>query len=153
MSPNKPAMQLKSKPKPPSVQQPAPQLWVDKYAPKSEQDLIGNRSVIQNFKTWLLDWEDVIIRGHKKKVEFGKGRKEPPKLNARACLISGPPGIGKSTTVKVVSQHAGFHCFELNASDTRSKLKIEAMLTDLSKSNSIAAMIKGNTSSDKEWSM
>ena len=96
--------------------------------------------MIGNFKTWLVDWEDVILRGNKKKVDYSRS-KNPPNLNARCCLISGPPGIGKTTTVKVIAKGAGYHVFELNASDTRSKLKIEAMLTDLSKSNSIAAMM------------
>ena len=133
-------------------------LWVDKYAPKKESDLIGNKSVINQFKTWLADWEDVVIKGHKKRIDFKKGGKEPPKLNARACLISGSPGIGKSSTVKVVAKQAGYHVFTLNASDTRSKLKIEAMLNDLSKCNSIAAMMGTDNPTepsmmDKEWSM
>jgi len=88
-----------------------------------------------------------VIRGQKKKIDFSRNKKDPPRLNARACLISGAPGIGKSTTVKVVAKAAGYHVFELNASDTRSKLKIEAMLTDLSKSNSIAAMMGGTATS------
>ena len=127
-------------------------MWVDRYAPKSESELVGNRNVIANFKHWLKDWEDVIMRGHKKKVEY-KGKKAPPNLNARACLISGSPGIGKTSAVRIVSKELGFHCFELNASDIRSKLKIEAMLTDLSKSNSITAMIKNAKDGDKPWSL
>lgn len=89
-----------------------------------------------------------MIRGHKKQVNF-KGKRDPPKLNAKACLISGPPGIGKSTCVKIVAKAAGFHVFELNASDTRSKLKIEAMLTDLSKSSTIAAMLGMGSTENK----
>ena len=97
--------------------------------------------MIRNFKAWLADWEDVILRGHKKPVDY-KGKRDPPKLNARCCLISGSPGIGKSSAVYIVAKACGYHVFPLNASDTRSKLKIEAMLTDLSKSNSIVAMMK-----------
>ena len=41
----------------------------------------------------------------------------------------------------------------MNASDTRSKLKIEAMLTELSKSNSIAAMMKSSPRKTAEWSL
>lgn len=118
---------------------------------------MGNRNVISNFKHWLNDWEDVQLRGHKKKVEY-KGKKAPPNLNARACLISGSPGIGKTSAVRIVAKTSGFHCFELNASDTRSKLKIESMLTDLSKSNSISAMMKesekaNKNSNEQKWSL
>ena len=75
-------------------------------------------------------------------------------------MISGAPGIGKTTTVKVIAKAIGYHVFELNASDTRSKLKIEAMLTDLSKCSSIAAMMSTDGSSSNshrkktsEWNM
>ena len=116
-------------------------LWVDKYAPTNEGDLVGNRNVIDQFRHWLNDWHDVIIKGYKKKVDFKANKKNPPNVNARACLISGAPGIGKSSSVKIIAKKLGFHLFELNASDTRSKLKIEAMLNDLCKSNSIASMM------------
>ena len=60
--------------------------------------------------------------------------------------------------MKIVAKQAGYHVFTLNASDTRSKLKIEAMLNDLSKCNSIAAMMGTDNPTDtsmveKEWSM
>ena len=76
-----------------------------------------------------------MIRGNKKPVDFK--RKDPPKLNAKACLISGSPGIGKTTTVRIIGQKLGFHILELNASDVRSKTKIEELLRDLSKAQSI----------------
>ena len=114
-------------------------------------DLVGNKTPISNFTRWLNDWHDVVILGHKKRVEH-KGSKNPPNLNARACLISGSPGIGKSSAVNIVAKEAGYHVFTLNASDTRSKLKIEAMLGEMTKSNSIAAMIK-NSPNKKLWSL
>jgi replication factor C subunit 1 len=60
-----------------------------------------------------------------------------PKINARACMISGPPGIGKSSTAKIVAKELGFSILELNASDNRSKKTIEALLKDTSTSSSI----------------
>ena len=39
----------------------------------------------------------------------------------RAALLSGPPGIGKTTTATLVCKEAGFSYFETNASDSRSK--------------------------------
>lgn len=76
--------------------------------------------------------------------------KNSPNLNARACLISGPPGIGKTSSVRIVTRYLGFHVLELNASDTRSKKTIEAMLTDLSKSHNIKdSFEKGEKQSSK----
>ena len=60
-----------------------------------------------------------------------------PKINAKACIISGSPGIGKSSTVKIVAQELGYNLIELNASDTRSKKTIDNLLKDLSSSSTI----------------
>lgn len=43
----------------------------------------------------------------------------------RACLLSGPPGIGKTTSAHLVARLAGFKVIEMNASDTRSKKLLE----------------------------
>jgi len=40
-------------------------------------------------------------------------------------LISGPPGIGKTTTVNIVAKQAGYEVLEFNASDTRSKKSLD----------------------------
>jgi replication factor C subunit 1 len=43
----------------------------------------------------------------------------------RAVLISGGPGIGKTTTAHLVGKVCGYEPLELNASDARSKKLIE----------------------------
>ena len=43
----------------------------------------------------------------------------------RAVLISGPPGIGKTTSAHLMAKQAGYNPIELNASDARSKKLIE----------------------------
>jgi len=50
---------------------------------------------------------------------------------AKAVLISGPPGIGKSTTANMVAKTLGYQVYELNASDTRNKKSLELELTDV----------------------
>lgn len=44
---------------------------------------------------------------------------------SRAILISGPPGIGKTTSAHLMAKMAGYSPIELNASDVRSKKLIE----------------------------
>ncbi|KAJ2811104.1 DNA replication factor C complex subunit Rfc1 [Coemansia furcata] len=48
--------------------------------------------------------------------------------DSRAILISGPPGIGKTTTAHLVANLAGFDVLELNASETRSKNSLKDIL-------------------------
>lgn len=43
----------------------------------------------------------------------------------RAVLVTGPPGIGKTTSAHLCAKLAGFTPIELNASDTRSKKLVE----------------------------
>lgn len=43
----------------------------------------------------------------------------------RAVLISGPPGIGKTTSAHLAAKNAGYNPIELNASDARSKKLVE----------------------------
>lgn len=39
----------------------------------------------------------------------------------KACLLSGPPGIGKTTAAKLICKELGFNIFEQNSSDQRNK--------------------------------
>ncbi|KAK3242089.1 replication factor C subunit 1 [Cymbomonas tetramitiformis] len=39
----------------------------------------------------------------------------------QAALLSGPPGIGKTSSAKIIAESLGFETMEINASDTRGK--------------------------------
>ena len=60
-----------------------------------------------------------------------------PKPNSRACLLSGPPGIGKTSAARIVCAQLGFEIVEQNASDTRNRASIENTIKDLSLNKSI----------------
>lgn len=48
---------------------------------------------------------------------------------SRAVLITGPPGIGKTTSAHLVAKLEGYTPIELNASDARSKKLVEVSST------------------------
>ena len=52
--------------------------------------------------------------------------------NARAVLLSGPPGIGKTSSARIVCAQLGFEVIEQNASDVRNKGAIDNAIKDLS---------------------
>mmetsp|Transcript_22623 Transcript_22623/g.21786 ORF Transcript_22623/g.21786 Transcript_22623/m.21786 type:complete len:201 (+) Transcript_22623:799-1401(+) len=114
-------------------------MWTDLYAPSSITDLVGNEGVVNELYEWLRDWDDVVIRGHKKDVKpkRGQGWQDMPRMNAKACLLSGPPGIGKTSAARIICKELGFEVMETNASDTRNKSSIEQALKELSSNKSL----------------
>ncbi len=60
------------------------------------------------------------------------GFKKPGKTGMnmfRAVLITGSPGIGKTTSAHLCAQLEGYTPIEMNASDTRSKKLVEVCCT------------------------
>lgn len=80
------------------------QLWVDKYAPKRIEELIGHGKSKEELKLWADSWE--------------KGKTQKP------LLISGPTGIGKTAVVIALVNEYGWEILELNASNLRNADKI-----------------------------
>ena len=104
-------------------------LWTEKYTPKSLDEIIGNKTIISKIINWLDDWDDVILNGKTKKVitKFTKGQKPHfENINARACLITGDPGIGKTSSIRLISKLKGYQIFETNASLQRNKSIIQS---------------------------
>ena len=76
----------------------------------------------------LTNWENHFVKAQPK----GKKRPFNPKTGPfKAALLSGPPGIGKTTTATLVAEEANRQVLELNASDTRSKKSLETTLGDV----------------------
>jgi replication factor C subunit 1 len=67
----------------------------------------------------------------------------------RAVLISGPPGIGKTTAAHLAASIAGYSAIELNASDTRSKKLLELGLKSAVDNTSLDGFFQTGTKSDR----
>jgi replication factor C subunit 1 len=104
---------------------------------------VGNTGSVNSLFEWLKDWDDVHIRGNKKQAaapsnRFARGAwQDVPKVNAKAALVSGPPGIGKTSACRIICKHLGYEVMEMNASDCRSKLAIQASISMLSGNKSL----------------
>jgi len=95
-------------------------LWADKYAPKCSKKILGNKVNVGKLMKWLSSWEGNFNGSHNNR-----------KFKEKAALLSGPPGIGKTTTALLIAKESGREVFELNASDTRSKKSLETELGDI----------------------
>jgi len=81
-------------------------MWSEKYRPKNLLDMVGNEEVRESFVDWLGKW----IKGSK------------------PILLVGPPGIGKTTLATLCARQFGYDLIGLNASDVRSKQRIQDVL-------------------------
>jgi len=109
-------------------------MWTERYRPRTVKDLVGNQGLVDQLYEWLKDWDEVVLRGNKKQVPFRHGQSwtDVPNMNARAALLSGPPGIGKTSAARIICKSLGYEVVEQNASDTRNKSAIEHGIKDLS---------------------
>jgi len=110
-------------------------LWVDKYKPKDVSEIIGHKTNLDRIRSWLRDWKSGAIF-----------KKDSPK----ALLLSGPPGIGKTTSAILCSEAEGFKPIEFNASDARSKNILKNTLSDLIGNHTMTEYFDKNSKSKKK---
>lgn len=124
--------------------------WVDRHKPVHLGQVIGNTDLVRKLAEWLRDWDDVVFRGMTKEQpaseEWRTYKPIVENLSARAALVSGPAGIGKTTTATLVARcNAKYSVMEFNASDARSKTVIESMSTSLAGNHKLNLGSKNTT--------
>lgn len=81
-------------------------MWSEKYRPRHISDMVGNEQARASVIEWFTRW----------------------KKGTKPLLLVGPPGIGKTTIANIVSTQFGYDAIGLNASDARSKSRINEIL-------------------------
>jgi replication factor C large subunit len=81
-------------------------MWVEKYRPKSLEEIKGQEESVIRLKEFIKN--------------FGKSK--------NAILLHGPPGTGKTSLAYAIANEINFEIFELNASDLRNKGRLKEVL-------------------------
>ena len=74
--------------------------WAERYRPKTLNEIVGNKNALTALKKWAISWE----RGRPQK---------------KAVILSGDPGVGKTTAANALAKDMNWTVVELNASDAR----------------------------------
>ncbi len=82
-------------------------MWSEKYRPQTIIDMVGNEAARATIIEWFAKW----------------------KKGTKPILLVGPPGIGKTTIANLAAKQFGYDMIGLNASDARTKSRINEILT------------------------
>ena len=82
-------------------------MWSEKHRPQTISDMVGNEESRSKIIEWFTKW----------------------KKGSKPLLLIGPPGIGKTTIAYLIAKQFGYDMIGLNASDVRSKSRINEILS------------------------
>lgn len=111
-------------------------LWVEKYRPYHYMELMSDDGVNRTLLQWLKLWDKIVFNREIKKpkskqpaTQNSKYQKSSFNINEeldeqnrpqhKVALLTGYPGLGKTTLSHVIAYHAGYNVVEMNASDDR----------------------------------
>jgi replication factor C large subunit len=92
--------------------------WIVKYRPRIASDLVNQAEAVKQLKDYI--------------TGYSSQRKH-------AVLLYGPPGTGKTSIVHALGRDLGLEVVEVNASDFRNAVKIDAVVGQASKQMSLFA--------------
>ncbi len=91
-------------------------LWTDRFFPKDFTEFVGNSEIVEGVKHWAEQWN--------------KGKMQQP------LFLYGSTGTGKTCLAILVAKVFGWQLFEFNASDSRTKDRVEKIAGSASKASS-----------------
>ncbi|OAA44431.1 ATPase, AAA-type, core [Metarhizium rileyi] len=123
--PDAPVMSIEA---PPTGKKPKKTLlWTEKYRARTFMDLCGDDGTNRHVLRWLKRWDPVVFPGQAKAKPViarragAKHHLDEEKPHRKILMLTGAPGLGKTTLAHVCAKQAGYEVLEVNASDDRSR--------------------------------
>lgn len=107
-------------------------LWTEKYRARKFTDLVGDERTHRDVLRWLKSWDPVVFPGISKLKPKSKlmETEAGPQQQRKILLLTGPPGLGKTTLAHVCARQAGYEVVEINASDERNRDVVKGRIKD-----------------------
>ena len=95
--------------------------WTEVYRPTTLSDLRGNDKARDALHSWARSWDD----------------------HREAVVVYGAPGVGKTSAAHALANDMGWDVMELNASDSRTKDRIQKVAGGAAMNQSLASLGSG----------
>ena len=109
-------------------------MWTEKYRAKKFTDLVGDERTHRSVLSWLKRWDSIVFPHQNKRKVKARAKEEDgiiERAHRKVLLLTGPPGLGKTTLAHVCAKQAGYEVQEINASDERSRDVVNGRIRDM----------------------
>ena len=107
-------------------------MWTEKYRAKRFTELVGDERTHRTVLRWLKGWDPIVFQGiHRPKPKARNPDSiDEERPHRKILMLTGPPGLGKTTLAHVCARQAGYEVVEINASDERSRDVVKGRIRD-----------------------